>query len=159
MIKIPKMSRRDLVLKFGIPEKGREKEFSEHMRSHLVEIDLPYSMNGGKVKRIICNKLIAEPLIGALKEINSIFCGEDKISGFGIDQYHGCGNVREVSGWPGWWSIHSYWCAIDLNKHIGRMGHPSLMPAQFVEAFEKRGFHWGGRFDRPDGMHFSCIFG
>lgn len=56
-------------------------------------------------------------------------------------------------------STHSWAIAVDLNRHLGRLGEEPQMPSFIVDAFEKRGFVWGGRWDRPDGMHFQACTG
>lgn len=64
-------------------------------------------------------------------------------------------------------SVHSFGAAIDLDtnyadywrwSHIGsgRLSHPaSRIPMQIVNAFERHGFIWGGRWYHYDTMHFE----
>jgi hypothetical protein len=56
-------------------------------------------------------------------------------------------------------STHSWGVAIDLNPKGNELGvTPSMHPA-VVQAFEAAGFVWGGRWRRPDGMHFQLCGG
>jgi hypothetical protein len=63
-------------------------------------------------------------------------------------------------------SMHSYGAAIDLNlkfsnywlsetKSAGNIPYRNTMPRQIVEAFERNGFIWGGRWYHYDTMHFE----
>lgn len=58
-------------------------------------------------------------------------------------------------------SMHSYGIAIDLDgEHnpFGRRwtGAPPMMNIGIVRLFEDEGFVWGGRWRRPDAMHFQA---
>lgn len=155
MIKLPKMVTRDLFSEFGNPA---DSGFKEKIAKQMIETNLPVGLNKGETTKINCHRVIEPALIDALKEIAYIF-GADNMRTMDIDRYHGCHNIRPVSGYPGHWSIHSWACAIDLNAHLGAMGAPSVMPYQFVKAFKDRGFYWGGEWNRQDGMHFSLVNG
>lgn len=64
-------------------------------------------------------------------------------------------------------SVHSFGAAIDLNAELGGYwrwaGVPegaageftTTIPPELVEAFERRGFIWGGKWHHYDGMHFE----
>ena len=56
-------------------------------------------------------------------------------------------------------STHSWGIAIDLCASTNHMGDPPAMDLEIVAAFEDAGFTWGGRWDRPDGMHFQLARG
>jgi hypothetical protein len=56
-------------------------------------------------------------------------------------------------------SMHSWGCALDLDPEgnpFGRNRAKCRMPAPVVEAFQAEGFEWGGRWKRPDAMHFQA---
>lgn len=155
MIKVQKFSERDLYSIIGNPA---DPEFEEKIKSELIRFKTPFPLNCNdkEINHITCHPLIAPALEDALLEILKYYSYE-KIKEFGLDLYHGCFNIRPVSGYPGYWSIHSFACAVDFNAHIGKMTIPSVMPYPFVDAFKKRGFYWGGEWRRPDGMHFSLV--
>lgn len=143
----------DLFSEFGDPA---DSDFENKIKSQLIEINLPFPLNKGKTHVILCHAVIADSLLDAFENLGHIY-GEKNMSEMNIDNYHGCFNIRPVVGWPGYWSTHSWACAIDLNAHLGQMGKPSTMPYHFVKVFEDRGFYWGGHWSRPDGMHFSLV--
>lgn len=75
-------------------------------------------------------------------------------------------NWRKVAKAPNM-SVHSFGAAIDLNTKYadywvwsgGKPGHvpahPNRIPMAIVEAFERFGFIWGGRWYHYDTMHFE----
>jgi hypothetical protein len=67
-------------------------------------------------------------------------------------------------------SVHSWGLAVDINPDanplaaqpgpvaaVGQLGRD--IPDAWVQAFEDVGFVWGGRFHRPDPMHFQWVRG
>jgi hypothetical protein len=65
-------------------------------------------------------------------------------------------NCRKVTGGTTY-SIHAYGLAIDVNPKNNPYQAPlrTDMPADFVAIWEKHGWGWGGRYSKPDPMHFS----
>jgi len=75
-------------------------------------------------------------------------------------------NWRKVSGAPNL-SVHSFGAALDLNTKFadywvwsgGKAGrvprYANKYPLEIVEAFERHGFVWGGRWYHYDTMHFE----
>ena len=63
-----------------------------------------------------------------------------------ITAFRGCYSPRPVSGtmYP---SYHAYGLACDFNN--------GPFSEQFIRIWEEIGWCWGGRFSRPDPMHFS----
>jgi len=49
-------------------------------------------------------------------------------------------------------SVHSYALAIDFNCHLR---HVNSFSDEFVKVWEDHGFIWGGRWRKPDYMHFQ----
>ncbi len=80
-----------------------------------------------------------------------------------IEGDYGCRNVAD-GGQP---SMHAYGAAVDLNLHYsgywlwdeGRNAKTipwrNRMPAAIVDAFERHGFIWGGKWYHYDTMHFE----
>lgn len=58
-------------------------------------------------------------------------------------------------------SLHSWGIAVDINPSRNAYGRPGDLPLAFVEAFEARGWNWGGRWAAPhqDWMHFQAAAG
>lgn len=52
-------------------------------------------------------------------------------------------------------SLHSWGIACDINWAQNRYGTNGNMHPKIVEAFEKHGFSWGGRWKTKDPMHFE----
>ncbi len=72
-----------------------------------------------------------------------------------LKTYDGCFNVRYMRG-AGQWSTHSWGIAIDLDARWNRFGqHNFAMKEEVARCFEEEGFVWGGRWNRPDAMHFQ----
>jgi hypothetical protein len=68
---------------------------------------------------------------------------------------------RKIRGSTGW-SIHSWAIAWDIFRSYSDIPPPGgvwtptdQMPASFVHEFEKRGFTWGGRWNRRDTPHIE----
>ena len=52
-------------------------------------------------------------------------------------------------------SMHAFGLAVDLNVTSNQLGTEGDMDPRVVEIFERWGFAWGGRWSRPDPMHFE----
>lgn len=52
-------------------------------------------------------------------------------------------------------SLHAFGLAIDFNVSTNGLGTRGDMDPRIVEIFERLGFTWGGRWSRPDPMHFE----
>lgn len=152
MIKIERLTYRELMENYGDP--GTKKGLQE-IRSNLIRIMVPFTLQPHNVTAIMCHQYIADAYRESLEEILDYY-GLEYIEKFGINKFAGCFVTRKTSSGD-WWSIHSWAMAIDHNPHLGAFGSPSIMPYQFVNAFKKHGFGWGGDWKgRKDGMHFSA---
>lgn len=56
-------------------------------------------------------------------------------------------------------STHVFICAWDFNPERNKLGTEGDMNPRIVEIFEANGFTWGGRWRRPDPMHFQFASG
>jgi hypothetical protein len=60
-------------------------------------------------------------------------------------------------------SVHSWGAAIDLNADTNPLSTDGILrtdiPPAWIAEFEKRGLRWGGRFAKPDAMHFQAVTG
>lgn len=78
-----------------------------------------------------------------------------------VVQWGGSYCARFIRGRPGRLSAHSWGSAFDLNaphNPLGKTPPPAGVRgsvARLVPIAESLGWAWGGRFTRPDGMHFE----
>lgn len=80
--------------------------------------------------------------------------------GFLVDpaDYGGCYSARHINADPdARLSHHSWGIAIDINVSTNAYGREPNQHPRVVEIFESHGFTWGGRWLRPDGMHFEWV--
>jgi len=101
---------------------------------------------------VVCHRLMVDQLYGALKEI------EDRGLGHLIDpsQYGGCWVPRHIDFNPSKpLSMHAWGIAADFNVSTNGLGMKPQMDPRIVAVFDRWGFVWGGRWSRPDGMHFE----
>jgi len=148
---------------------------------NVVLMDLPYRMvlawdKDQSVRRIPVHKLAAPDLKAILTEIWAHLRLEvkkehgfdltseqyDQLTArkarrYGVDLFGGAYNYRVKRGGTEL-SMHAYGVAIDLDPERNAMGDTTpAMPKFVVEAFERRGWVWGGRWKgrNCDGMHFQ----
>ena len=101
------------------------------------------------IGRATCNKIMWEPLLGALNQVieeglqNTLSKEEFQKSG-------GCYAPRRINRFNAGGAIsrHAWGIAIDINVKSGY--HPRV-----VEIFNQWGFAWGGTWTSPDEMHFE----
>ena len=122
-------------------------------------------------KKVVINRMIAEPLKNVEAEIRELQGGEAFIASLGSV---GCYQWRFMEGTRRM-SNHSWGIAVDIQpKKIGGKAIFWLWelyrnkdwmliplenrwnpPAPVIEAFERHGFIWGGRWECFDNMHFE----
>ena len=74
------------------------------------------------------------------------------------EQFAGCYSPRFVDRLAGGrLSHHSWGIAVDLNAAENATGTRPDQDRRLVEILESYGFTWGGRWIRPDGMHFEWV--
>jgi hypothetical protein len=56
-------------------------------------------------------------------------------------------------------SMHAFGGALDFNANTNKLGTPGDMHPAVVQMFEASGWTWGGRWSRPDPMHFQFARG
>jgi len=120
---------------------------SDWTRRNIVTADVPI-LNGS----VTCHRQLIPQLRGALQEI------EDRGLAPLIDvtQYGGCWVPRHIDFNPAKpLSMHGWGLAVDLNVSTNGLGQTPTMDPRIVEVFDRWGFVWGGRWRRPDGMHFE----
>lgn len=111
--------------------------------------DVPTNLEHGAIpKKIYCNKDIVSLLNQAFKNIN------DRGLANQVKTWDGCFNIRKKRGATSM-SLHSWGLAIDINAAWNGFGKPPTMSPELVKCFTDAGFDWGGKWSRPDGMHFQ----
>lgn len=111
----------------------------------------------GWPRGIYCNKAIKEPLTEALRRCVAL--GD----GYQIKSL-GCFAPR-AKRTSDRLSVHSWGLAIDINPATNPLapyaGAPCVcdIPMAWVAIFEELGWTWGGKFTRPDPMHFQFCSG
>jgi hypothetical protein len=102
----------------------------------------------GFPKKIYMNKFLKGPLEKGLRNlITRNFAGEMKT-------WDGCYIIRNARGLSSW-SMHAWGLAIDVNAATNRLGKAPTLSSGFVKCFTDVGLDWGGKWRRPDGMHFQ----
>lgn len=99
---------------------------------------------------VTCHRLLLPQLHAALAEVEAEgLAGE-------IYQYNGCYVPRFIDRDPGKpLSMHAFGLAFDVNTATNQLGTAGDMDPRVIAIFEKWGFVWGGRWSRPDPMHFE----
>ena len=128
----------------------------------LKSFELPFTMRASwntsiKYKWMTMHRLIGDVVVDALEEIRD-HNGYNYLREECYDIIGGCYNLRKKTS-SDQLSTHSWGIAVDICPHLGPFGKRPQMPVFIVEAFEKRGFVWGGRWKLPDGMHFQACKG
>jgi len=101
---------------------------------------------------ITCHRLMFPQLRGALTEIQTR--GLDRLIRPG--DYGGCFVPRFIDRDPSKpLSMHAFGLAVDFNVSTNGLGTTGDLDPRIVAVFEKWGFEWGGRWSRPDPMHFE----
>jgi len=115
----------------------------------MVLFDVPSDMELGAIpKRIYCNRYMVEPLRRAFKNVI-----DRKL----VDQlktWDGCFQIRKKRGALSQ-SLHSWGMAIDINAAWNAFGSKPTMSKELVACFTDAGLEWGGKWSKPDGMHFQ----
>jgi hypothetical protein len=75
-----------------------------------------------------------------------------------LEDFGGCFNVRTARGLKKS-STHSWGIAVDVAVKSNPLGAKPKLDLRVVSTFESYGFLWGGRWFRPDGMHFQLATG
>ncbi|MFM8332749.1 MAG: M15 family metallopeptidase [Candidatus Methylumidiphilus sp.] len=117
--------------------------------NNMIVWDVPATIEKGKIpKRLYCNKDLVGPLEQAFNNIISRGLIDQ------LESWDGCFNIRKKRGGTSS-SLHSWGVAVDVNAASNQFGHKPILSADFVACFEDAGFDWGGRWNKPDGMHFQ----
>jgi len=92
-----------------------------------------------------------------IKELGTLYWNHEtlaRLKELGLTNWGGSLNFRPVRGASSL-SMHAYGIAVDIDPAHNQMGTTGRMPQAVIDAFESRGWYWGGRFSRRDPMHFE----
>lgn len=99
-----------------------------------------------------CHRVMVPQLLAVVEELIE----RDLYSHLDPSQFAGCFVARHIDWNPNKpLSMHAWGLAIDFNTRDNWLGATPQMDLRVVEVFERWGFEWGGRWNRPDGMHFE----
>ena len=68
--------------------------------------------------------------------------------------WDGCFIIRQKRGLSSM-SLHSWALAVDINAAENPLRAEPKLSKEFVDCFKCAGMHWGGDWQRKDGMHFQ----
>lgn len=115
----------------------------------MVLYDVPTEWEIGAIpKRVYCNKELQPRLHKALGLV--VERGLAPL----VRSWDGCFQLRNKRGAYSA-SLHSWGLAVDFNAAWNRFQHTPTMDPRLVACFEESEFDWGGRWTKPDGMHFQ----
>lgn len=129
--------------------------------ANIVYIAPPFRMTyaGQAVKRIRVHRHCAASLSRVLQNLNEAAGGKQAtLDHWGVSLFGGVVMYRLMRGGSSL-SIHSYGAAIDLDPARNGLGDATPRFAEFpqvLQAFAAEGWTWGGRWSRPDGMHWQA---
>lgn len=114
---------------------------------------LPLSWDPAQsVSSFACHELVQDVMASAFREVHRRGLWHH------LEDFGGCFNDRPARGLQKR-STHAWGIAVDVAVRRNPLGaRPTLNP-RVVAIFEDHGFLWGGRWSRPDGMHFQYASG
>ncbi len=125
--------------------------------ARMTKVDLPKPLPLGwkpatEVRSVRVNRVIAEEVEAALKALVDCGVWDD------FRTYDGgyCWRPKRGSDKL---SMHGFGGALDFNAATNELGMVGDMKVAIVDVFEGRGWEWGGRWRRPDPMHFQWARG
>lgn len=130
-------------------------------KANLVTVTVPWMMAyaGQSTRRITIHKKCAESLARVIQGIwTASGHNQAVIEQWGMDKYGGSYAYRLMRG-LNTLSMHAYGCAVDFDVERNGLGDqtPHFANCPLVlDAFAGEGWVWGGRWKRPDGMHFQA---
>jgi hypothetical protein len=147
---LPPIELKELFGEFAArPQGGLLRIDPRWVASHIVTASVPIL---GSVR---CNRALIPKLRGALEEIQREGLSQLLPRG----DFAGCFSPRFINTDPRSAGIshHSWGVAVDVNVSANPFGATPHQDPRVVAVFERWGFTWGGRWIRPDGMHFEFI--
>jgi hypothetical protein len=148
---------------YGNP-RGKDGEPSSKWESeNIVRVKAPWKLvtawDFQPVKAVRIHKKCEKSLIIILENIwQAANQDEKKIKEWGMHLYAGGYNFRQMRG-SSRLSMHSWGCALDFDSARNSFGdktpHFAAIPA-VLDAFAAENWIWGGKWTKPDGMHWQA---
>ena len=113
-----------------------------------IHVDIPHWKIGGSNKVVNTVYVAAHARAPLEKALSCVTALEKKLETQFLFTFDGTYVPRYIKGTTRW-SNHAHGTAIDINAH-----HKS-QAIELVMCFEEAGWKWGGRWPRPDVMHFE----
>jgi len=110
------------------------------------------------ITKIRTHFLLIDEFIDAIEECLDLGVPPDRLVYGGIYSYRLKRGMSKIS-------THTFGIAIDIDPARNPLGKQwagcksDMMHPLIIKNFEKRGFVWGGRWKRPDPMHFQFATG
>ncbi|MET0606121.1 MAG: M15 family metallopeptidase [Beijerinckiaceae bacterium] len=151
---------------YGDPDINRDgRAGAAWIRAKLVRVRPPYRMRwswGGDVEYLTVHKACAPSLLRILSRVAKVFGSQGAIEEAGMHLCGGAFDFRPERGGASL-SAHAWGAAIDLDPEGNRIGrawapHRGMVHESVIDAFEEEGWRWGGRWRRPDAMHFEAAY-
>jgi hypothetical protein len=105
-----------------------------------------------RINSFACHRLLVAPFESAFAAVH------ERGLWHLLEDFGGCYNDRTARGLQKK-STHAWGIAVDVAVGSNPLGAKPKLDSRIVTIFEDRGFYWGGRFSRPDGMHFQYATG
>jgi hypothetical protein len=102
--------------------------------------------------RVRVNRVLQPEVEGLFRELH------DTGAWFHLRTYDG-GFTWRLSRGGSKLSTHGFGAALDFDAPWNRLGSKPQISRYVVDVFERRGWKWGGRWKRKDGMHFQMALG
>lgn len=104
--------------------------------------------------KIYCNKDIVRPLELVFRDLIRAYKAGQLEKLDSLITWDGCFNIRKKRGLQSL-STHAWGVAVDINAFRNQLGKTPTFSDKFACIWERHGWTWGGRWARPDGMHFQ----
>ena len=133
-------------MSFRILEDGFIKPDEAWVDANIATANVPI------IGEVTCHRLLIPQLHAALDEVSSRGLGRL----IRPQDYGGCYVPRFIDRDPSNpLSMHAFGLAVDVNVSTNLLGTVGDQDPRVVAIFERWGFEWGGRWSRPDPMHFE----
>ena len=149
---------------YGDPRGANGRVDPKWEASNIVRVEFPWDAvlawdTHTRVRTARVHRLCAKSLERVLASI-WVASGrsQETIRKWGMHLYGGAYEFRQVRGGTSL-SSHSWGCAIDFDPLRNALGDKTPNFANIPEvlaAFDAEGWTWGGKWSRPDGMHWQA---
>jgi hypothetical protein len=156
-----------LIAFYGDPDANNDAVADTAWESaNLIAVDCPWTLKlawdlSKSTRKMRVHKKCAESLSGVLGVIWTHYGrSQANIEAARMHLYGGGYMFRRARGLSRL-STHAFGAAIDLDPSNNGLGkawkaNSGMMPQPVIDAFQQAGWTWGGKWSRPDAMHFQA---